>query len=57
MLKESRPAAAYLRSITAETWATHAFPLPRYGHITSNIVESQWNLEASSAPTITSFAW
>ena len=40
ILKESRPAAAYLRSIPAETWATYAFPLPRYGHITSNIVES-----------------
>lgn len=40
VLKESRPAAAYLRSIPAETWATYAFPLPRYGHITSNIVES-----------------
>ena len=40
MLKDSRPAAAYLRSIPAETWATYAFPLPRYGHITSNIVES-----------------
>lgn len=40
ILKESRPAAAYLRSIPPETWATYAFPLPRYGHITSNIVES-----------------
>jgi transposase-like protein len=40
MLKESVPAAAYLRSIPAETWATYAFPLPCYGHITSNIVES-----------------
>jgi len=40
ILKENRPAAAYLRSIPAETWATHAFPVPRYGHITSNIVES-----------------
>jgi hypothetical protein len=40
ILKESRPAAAYLRSILPETWATYAFPLPRYGYITSNIVES-----------------
>lgn len=40
ILKESRPAATYLRLIPAETWATHVFPLPRYGHITSNIVES-----------------
>lgn len=39
MLKESRPAATYLRSIPAETWAAHAFPLPQYGHITSNIIE------------------
>lgn len=38
ILKESKPAAAYLRLIPAETWATYAFPLPRYGHITSNIV-------------------
>ena len=40
IFKEIRPAAAYLRSIPPETWATYAFPLPRYGHITSNIVES-----------------
>jgi transposase-like protein len=30
ILKESRSATTYLRSIPAETWATHAFPLPRY---------------------------
>jgi hypothetical protein len=40
LLKESTPAASYLLSIPAETWACHAFPVPRYGHITSNIVES-----------------
>jgi hypothetical protein len=40
MLKESRPAATYLCSSPAKTWATYAFPLPGYGHITSNIVES-----------------
>ena len=40
ILKESRPAAAYIRSIPVETWATSAFPAPRYVHITSNIVES-----------------
>jgi hypothetical protein len=38
ILKDSRPVAAYLHSI--ETWATYVFPLLRYGHITSNIVES-----------------
>ena len=40
ILKESRPAIAYLRLIPVETWATYAFPIPRYGHITSNIIES-----------------
>ena len=40
LLKESRPAASYLLSIPVETWACHAFPVPRYGHITSNIIES-----------------
>jgi hypothetical protein len=40
ILKESRPPAAYVRSIPAETGVTYAFPLLRYGHITSNIVES-----------------
>ena len=40
ILKESRPAAAYLRLILAETWATHAFLLHRYSYINSNFVES-----------------
>jgi hypothetical protein len=40
ILKESRPIATCLHSIPAETWATYTFPLPRYSHITSNIVES-----------------
>ena len=40
ILKESRPAAAYVCLIPAETWATHAFPVPWYGHIISNIVKS-----------------
>jgi hypothetical protein len=39
-LTRERPAAAYLLSIPAETWTTHAFPLPQYGLITSNIEES-----------------
>ena len=40
ILKESRPTAAYIRSIPVETWATYASLAPRYGHITSNIIES-----------------
>jgi hypothetical protein len=35
----------YINNIPHETWATYAFPLPRYGHLTSNVVESlngQW---------------
>jgi transposase-like protein len=40
ILKESIPAVAYLCSIPVETWATYAFLLPRYRHITSNIVKS-----------------
>ena len=32
--------AEYIEAIPATSWATYAFPAPRYGHITSNIVES-----------------
>ena len=39
-LKENRRNLIYLRSILAETWATYAFLLPKYGYITSNIIES-----------------
>lgn len=33
----------YLSSIPASTWAASAFPLPRFGHVTSNISESMNN--------------
>ena len=44
----------YLRAIPAERWATHAFPRPRYGHLTSNIqesVNSSW-LKARNQPVL-----
>ena len=30
----------YINNILHNTWASYAFPYPRFGHITSNIVES-----------------
>src|SRR4051794_33616063 len=30
----------YIVSIPPETYTVHAFPLPRFGHLTSNIIES-----------------
>ena len=36
----SPEAQAYLRGIPKEQWVRAFFPLPRYGHITSNIAES-----------------
>jgi hypothetical protein len=30
----------YINDIPHDTWASYAFPYPRFGHITSNIVES-----------------
>jgi hypothetical protein len=30
----------YINNIPHDTWASYAFPYPRFGHITSNIVES-----------------
>ena len=40
-----KDAGDYLTSIPQERWTAFGFPLPRYGHMTSNIVESvnaQW---------------
>ena len=45
-------AADYLCAILSVRWTTHAFPQKRYGHLTSNIVESvnaQW-LSARDLP-------
>ena len=40
-LEKINPAAkANIAGIPADTWATYAFPVPRFGHITSNIVET-----------------
>jgi hypothetical protein len=36
----SLDAYKYIDNIPHETWASHAFPYARFGHITSNIVES-----------------
>jgi hypothetical protein len=33
-------AALYIDAIQHETWATYAFPWPRFGHLTNNISES-----------------
>lgn len=33
-------AADYVQQIPQNRWVTSAFPLPRYGHLTSNIIES-----------------
>jgi zinc finger SWIM domain-containing protein 3 len=38
--EQKATAKQYLKKIPAEQWATYAFPKPRFGHITSNIVES-----------------
>ena len=39
-LKEENPNAyQYLQLQPAICWAQHAFPAPRYGHITSNIAK------------------
>ena len=44
-LEEKSPQAAnYLRNSGLELWATPRFPGKRYGHNTSNIVESLNNL-------------
>lgn len=40
MRKENLKAAEYVDTIPHKTWTTYAFPQPRYGHLTSNIVES-----------------
>ena len=37
--KEHHKAAEYVDAIPHKTWATYAFPQPRYGHLTSNIVD------------------
>ena len=45
-------AAQYFKKIPACFWATYAFSYPRYGHLTSNVVESinaQW-LDARDLP-------
>lgn len=47
-------AADYLDRIPRNRWMTFAFPLPRYGHLTSNIIESvnaQW-LDIRSLPAL-----
>jgi len=47
-LRESQPRAAeYIEQIPLETWVACYCPLPRFGHITSNIAESfnRWILE------------
>ena len=55
MLRQhNAPAAAYLKDIDAVTWATAVFPAPRYGHLTSKLVESvngHW-LEAIDQPAL-----
>jgi hypothetical protein len=38
--KKSLVAAAYISNIPPESYADFAFPYPRFGHVTSNIVES-----------------
>ena len=40
MEKESALAFEYLNAIPHKTWATYAFPYPRFGHLTSNLSES-----------------
>ena len=50
---ENSAAAAYVDAIPHITWAYYAFPYPRYGHNTSNIVESLnsvWNPLRSLPP-------
>lgn len=37
-------AATLLQGIPREKWADHAFPVPRYGQRTSNLVEQQHNV-------------
>jgi hypothetical protein len=38
--KEKQLTYKYINSIPHMTWAQYAFPIPRFGHITSNITES-----------------
>ena len=40
MEKESALAFEYLNAILHKTWATYAFPYPRFGYLTSNLSES-----------------
>lgn len=50
---ENETAAAYVDSIPHKTWTWYAFPYPRFGHNTSNIVESlnsAWNPIRSLPP-------
>jgi hypothetical protein len=39
-LKVNQNAATYIEKIPATQWAVSYFPAPRYGHLTSNIIES-----------------
>lgn len=47
-------AIEYIESIPHVRWATYAFPLPRYGQLTSNSVEqsNKWLLQPRGQPVV-----
>ena len=49
---KSDRAHAYLTTIKREQWVRAFFPLPRYGHVTSNIAvaKNSWLLECRTLP-------
>jgi hypothetical protein len=50
---ENSAATAYMDAIPHTTWTYYAFPYPRFGHNTSNIIESLnsvWNPLRSLPP-------
>jgi transposase-like protein len=53
LMAENRHAGIYVRNIKPETYAYWAFPASRFGHLTSNIIESlngAWKLVQALTP-------
>jgi hypothetical protein len=53
LIAENKHAGIYVRNIKPKTYAHWAFPIPRFGHLTSNIIKSLngvWKLIKALTP-------